>query len=335
MVGRLSRLAQAGQQMTGEQISEWQENRTKLLQMGREAVPAIAEFLQQSKDVDFGPEARQALGFGSARTAMFDALQQIGGSEALGAVLQTLQTTADPKEIALLARNLAQLEPEQHQAEILSAVREALNMAANKNLEGSDVGPLFEVLQKFGGAGAVSDLEQAAGQWKYYAAMALAQLPDGAGIPALARMVQDPNGASKGTRDAALQMIAQMASQYPDARAALLEQVRSEKVAPNLWPYLTGPLAGEQFQVQDSVFDSPTSLVNGSDLKTTHIAFGNQNFISAPAANFTPEQITQQMALIDELLAATSNPAALQALQQARSLLAKRNPQTASSEPPR
>jgi len=117
---------------------------------------------------------------------------------------------------------------------------------------------------------------------EYYATMALAQLPDGAGIASLARMVEDPNGAGKGTRDAALQMLAQMASQYPDARAALLEQVRSDKISPNMWPYLTSPLSGDQFQVQDSVLDGATNMVKGSDLRTTHIAFGNQNFISAP-----------------------------------------------------
>src|SRR5882724_669854 len=215
---------------------------------------------------------------------MFAALQQIGGPEALGVVLGTLQTTGDPKEIALLAKNLAQLEPEQHQGDVLNAVHEALAMAANKNLEGSDVGPLFEVLQKYGGASAVAELEQATGQWKYYATMALAQLPDGAGVPSLARMVQDPSGAGKGRWDAALQMLAELSSQYPDARAALLDQVRADKIPPNMWPYLTSPLAGDQFQVQDSVFEGAANLVKGSDLRSTHIAFGNQNFISAPAA---------------------------------------------------
>jgi hypothetical protein len=88
----------------------------------------------------------------------------------------------------------------------LNAVHEALGMAANKNLEGSGVGPLFEALQKFGGPSAVPDLEQATGQWKYYATMALAQLPDGAGIPSLIQMAQDGAGSGKSSRDVALQM---------------------------------------------------------------------------------------------------------------------------------
>jgi len=333
LVVSLSRLDQLGQPMTAEQAAEWQENREKLVQLGRDAVPAIAEFLQQNKDVDFGEDAGKALGFGSARTALFDALQQMGGPEAVSVMTDVLGATADPKEIALLARNLAQQDPDQYRGEVLNAVHEALTMAANKKLEGSDVGPLFEVLQKFGGAGAVADLDQATGHWKYYATMALAQLPDGAGIPTLARMAQDADGGSA-ARDAALQMLAQISSQYADARAALLEQVRSDKIPPNMWPYLTPPLAGDQFQVRDSTFGGITNMIQGSDLRTTHIAFGNQNFISAPVANLTPEQISRQTALIDELLSATSNPAAIQALQQSRALLAKRVPQTAASALP-
>src|SRR5262249_30256144 len=157
----------------------------------------------------------QAFGYNSARVAMFDALQQIGGPEAVSAMTGVLQTTADPKEIALLARNLAQQDPELYRGEVLNAVHEALTMAASKNLEGSDVGPLFEVLQKYGGPTAVADLEQVTGQWKYYSTMALAKLPDGAGVPSLIRMAQGTGGG----RDAALEMLAQLAATNPDAKA--------------------------------------------------------------------------------------------------------------------
>jgi hypothetical protein len=206
-------------------------------------------------------------------------------------------------------------------------------MAANKNLEGSDVGPLFEVLQKYGGVNAVPDLEQATGQWKYYATMALAQLPDGGGIPSLIRMAQDTTGPSKGSRDVAIQMLAQVSTQYPEARAALVEQVRTDKIPAWMWPYLSSPLAGDQFQVQDSV-DGTANLTKSSDLKTTHIASGNQNFISAPpAGGLTTQQIEQQTKLIDDLLAVTSNPAAVKALQQSKELLGRRLPQTAGAVP--
>ena len=303
--------------LTSERAGEWKQTLQQLVQQGAAGAAAIREYLEKNTDWVFGADAGKLTGYDSVRKAMFDALGQIGGPEALGVVLGTLQTTADPKEIALLAKNLAQLEPEQHQAEVLSAVHDALAMAADKNLEGADVGPLFEVLQKYGGA--ISQLEQATGQWKYYATMALAQLPDGAGIPSLKRMVQDPNGA-----DAALQMLAQMSAQYPEARAVLLDQVHSGKIAANIWPYLISPLAGDQFQVQDSAFDGTANLARGSEVRTTHISYGNQNVISAPDANLTPAQIDQQMKLVDELMAATSDPAALKALQQSKDQLSRR-----------
>jgi len=50
-----------------------------------------------------------------------------------------------------------------------------------------------------------------------------------------------------------------------------------------------------------------------------HIANGNQNFYSLPVS--ADGQLTQRIALIDQLLAVTSNPAAVVALQEARATL--------------
>src|SRR5207248_3099914 len=151
LVASLTRLDQSSSP-TAEQAAEWKTNLLQLVQQGATGVAAIREFLQKSVDMDFGQKGGQMLGYTSARAAMFDALQQIGGPEAVSAMTSVLQTTADPKEIALLAKNLVQQDAEQYRGEVLNAVHEALTMAANKNLEGSDVAPLFEVLQKYGGA---------------------------------------------------------------------------------------------------------------------------------------------------------------------------------------
>ncbi len=333
LVTGLARQDQPSGPLTPEAAAEWKANMQSLIQQGATGVAAIREFMQKSVDLDFGQAGQQLLGYSSARYAMFDALQQIGGPEALGVLLETMQTTAVPREIAYLAKNLEQQVPEQYQGDVLNAVRETLNMASAKNLGDADVGPLFEVLQRYGRASAIGDLEQAAGQWKYYATMTLAQLPDGAGVPSLIRMAQDPNS---GAKSAALEMLAQVATQYPDARAALVQQVRSDSIAPRMWPYLVSPLAGDQLQVQDSVLAGAANVVPSSDVKTTHIAFGNQNFISAPnPSGLTSDQIAQQTALIDELLRVTSNPEAIKALQDAKALLARRQPQTAALNPDR
>jgi len=54
-------------------------------------------------------------------------------------MLQTLQTTALPSEIALLARNLEQQAPGQYRQETLSAVNEVLAMAEKDQLAGSEL----------------------------------------------------------------------------------------------------------------------------------------------------------------------------------------------------
>ena len=184
------------------------------------------------------------------------------------------------------------------------------------------MGPLFDVLQKYGGANAVAELEQTSSQWKYYSAIALAQLPDGAGIPSLIKMVQDPNGGAV-KNVPALEMLVQAAGQNADASKALLDLVRANSINPRTWAYLAPVLAGDQVQILDPA-NSATLPSRTSDLRTYHIAAGNQNFYSAPAPNQTADQINQQVALIDNLLNATTDPTAVQTLQSTRTQLQQR-----------
>jgi hypothetical protein len=249
---------------------------------------------------------------------------------------QTLQTTSDPREIGLLSQYLEKQAPEQYRQETIMAAREALAMAVDGKLEGRDVAPLFEVLQKFGGSAAVSDLEQATSPWKYYATLALAQLPDGAGIPALIQMAREPEAGAKGTLVVALEMLAQVAPQFPEARTALIEQTRQNKIPPNLWPYVAASLAGDIYQYRDSVFGNTSGTQPAHELKTIHITVGNQNLYSAASPdNSDPARITQQVSLIDELLAATSDPNAANLLQQSRDSLQKRLLRAAAISPAR
>src|SRR5436190_11844436 len=95
LVASLSSLEKVGRAMTPEQAAEWKQNLQQLVQQGRDSVPAIAEFLRQNKDVDFGSGVSEALGYGSVRRAMFDALAQIGGPEGVAAAREVLQNSAD------------------------------------------------------------------------------------------------------------------------------------------------------------------------------------------------------------------------------------------------
>jgi len=324
LVNNLCRLDQPSVPKTQEQAAEWKEHLQALVQQGRDAVPAIIEFLKQNKDLDFDPSTSETIGYASVRGAMFDAMLQIGGPEGVSGMLQTLQTTADPREIALLAQNLETIEPEQHRQEAIKAAREALAMAAGGKLEEADVAPLFEVLHKYGDTSVVSELMQTAQQWNYYSAMALAKVPDGGGVPTLIEMAQSNSIG----RLSALQMLAQVSIMYPQAREALIDQARADKISPNMWPYLAPLLAGDQYHYQDSAFD-PLAREGDRAGNSAHVVFGNQHFLMAPAvANLTTAEINGRGALIDELQSVTSDPAALQAVQRSRDLLTRRMPQT-------
>src|SRR5260221_13133623 len=74
-------------------------------------------------------------------------------------------------------------------------------------------------------------------------------------------------------------------------------------------------LPGKKVQVESPPADAPIS-----GLRQFHIEAGNQNFYSLPAS--ANPQAAQTVAFIDQLLALTSNPAAITALQSARASLA-------------
>jgi len=274
-----------------------------------------------------GVKVGNLAGYTSLRQGLFDALREIGGPEALAVTRETLQTTADPKEIALLARNLETMEPGQHREEALAAARETLAQAATGQLHGLDVGPLFALLQTYGDVGVVADLEKALPQWSYYATMALEGLPDGQGVPELNRQVTDSALAGSAKNNFKFQVLAQLAPQYPEAAAALVEQAWLNHVAAYGWRNIIAGLTGDQYQFANPVLNINPPDPGTSGLKTYHIENGNQNFYSTPVVvSASAEQIAQRLALIDQLLAATSNSTVIQALQNARATLSASKP---------
>ena len=323
LVSSLTNLDFSHGPITRERAQQWKEGFQTLTQQGVTALPAIREFLEQNQDLNFAAVSGGGLlGQSSVRAALIDALQQIGGPEATALMLQTLQTTALPSEIALLARNLEQQAPGQYRQETLNAVTEVLAMAEKGQLAGWDVGALFQVLQNHGDATTAEALAQLQSKWNYYATMALAGLPGGEGVPSLIRQAQDASAGGK--RILAFQMLAQMATEYPDAGAALIEQARRNQIPEGAWRKIATGLAGDQYQIgMPPELSAGTSPLPG--LKTYHIESGNQNFYSLPLnANLPNDQISQRLALIDQLLAAASSPAAVEALKNAQALLGKK-----------
>ena len=84
---------------------------------------------------------------------------------------------------------------------------------------------------------------------------------------------------------------------------------------------------GDQYQINNPLINGAAPVANKPGLKTYHTEHGNQNFYSTPFVdNGSGEQVPQRLALIDQFLATTTNPAAIQALQQARANLAGNQP---------
>ncbi|PWU19240.1 MAG: hypothetical protein C5B50_07020 [Verrucomicrobia bacterium] len=317
-----------------EQATAWKQRLHLLIEQGPGAVSAIREFLSGNSDIDFGSAGKQLLGYPTARAAMIDALGQIGGQSSVDTMTELLGSTADPREIALLAQNLDKLQPGIYQAAALDAARQTLAMAAQGNLPSRDVAPLFELIQRYGGASAVSDLLQNAGQWNYYAMMTLGQLPDGAGISALTQVASGQAGAGSGAKIAALQMVAQAASQSDEARTFLVEQARQGAFSAYLWAALMPILAGDQMTFQNSAFEDPLAKVPSNELRMAHLSIGNQNYLTAPLGVMTADQAQRQMALIQALSDVTSDPEGRSALQQAKNLLQQRSAQFAAVPAP-
>jgi hypothetical protein len=171
-------------------------------------------------------------------------------------------------------------------------------------------------------------LEKAAGQWNYYGPIALGLLPDNAGVPSLIQMVQDPK-VTVSVRDAAFQMLAQLSDGSAEARAALVEQARLNAMSEFAWRITAPVLAGDRVGLLNSAFEDRGGLTQVGGVRTTSTS-DNQHFFSAPAA-VTPEQATQRIALIDELLSVTTGATATEILQQSRSALSRRLPEVATT----
>jgi hypothetical protein len=196
-------------------------------------------------------------------------------------------------------------------------------------MPGWDVGPLFQVLQSYGNASAVADLEKTASKWNYYSALTLASLPSGAGIPALVNLAQESSGS--GSRAAAREALAQVAVQYPEASAALVDLARSGQLSEKNWIAATSALEGTQFSIRNSGLDSAAVPV-GSGVKSYYLARSDQHFYSTPGwGGMSTPQIQQRIAIIDQLLAVTPSAAVAQALQNARTSLLRQGQQASAN----
>ena len=148
-------------------------------------------------------------------------------------------------------------------------------------------------------------------------------MPDGAGVPSLARMARDEGGRFDGSSGFALRMLAQLASQYPRAAQSLLELMSSSRVPDSAWPGIAAALGGEQMSYGNSYLSQGGFATNAVDLKTYHIPSNMQSYQSVNVSGgWSPDRIRKQLGLIDRFR--TASPAAAGMLEGTRNALAGR-----------
>jgi hypothetical protein len=289
--------------LTPEKIAAWKQGLAALKAQGAEAVPAILEYMAKNTDLNFDAVgASKDLGSSSLRMALLESLQSIGGQEGLNASLSVLQSTTDPKEIAYLAKSIDTQVPDQYRQEILSAVRETINMAGQGKLNGADVGPLFEALTKYGGAAAIADLESALSKFRYYSVMGLANTADNLGLKELMQMVNDPNSPFKSAANPALQVLAEHANESPEIKQMLMEKAKADAVPYSTWVSIIEALGGAQMH-----YGVPPGGPQAGD-KTWSLLNGPQFFYSSLNPNMTEADMTQRISTLSELAPLVKSP---------------------------
>jgi hypothetical protein len=304
-------------QVTAGQAQDWKQALQQLVRQGPAAVPAIKDLLAQNQDVRYaGVAGAGDLGFPSLRSGLIDALAQIGGPEATAAMLQILQSSIVPSDIADLAKGMGQAAAGQYQQEFLTAIRQQLFLAQQPQAShDTDVAPLFQVLTAEAASGAPvgEDIQQYGSAWAFYSAITLARLPDGTGLPALAQMAQTPGGG----QTVALDCLAQMAPANPQALDTLLNIATNGAAGDFALASVAPFLAGRQFALPSAADQIPP----GAMVQSVHMNSGNQNFLSYEVSN--PALAGQQMAVMDKLLEAIppADAGTLQALREQKAAL--------------
>ena len=301
-------------------VTRWEGSRTRLLHSGA-AAAAINEYLGTGAEILFSADGARLAGAGSMRAVLLNLLREIGGPEAETVLADALGTAQSPSEFRLIARNLEALTPGQHSTAILQAAQDFLDQVDSRNSVRMDPSPIFATLSQLAenATTAARIVAQANPKWGYYSAITLAALPGNAGVPYL---VQQNQERSAGASSLALEMLGQLSAGSPEARAALLEEVRADRLSAHDWSQLAPILGGERYQLADAVQDAVARGAIASGIKATHIIDGDQNFFVGPPVNgWSAQQLEIQIGVVDELIGVSSVGPARTALEQARNQL--------------
>lgn len=300
-----------------EEIKEINRLLQELRWQGQAGIMAIREFLESGQDVSFANfEGKSPPEYSSLRLALIDALAQTGGPEAAAYMASMLHTTTNPEELALLAKGLEQSSPGVYRAEIMKVVRVMLDQALKASPgQYPGLGRLFGIIQDYGDASIAADLEnmyrKGPSTFTEFALMALSKLPDGYGIPALLKIVNEMSGdpgAYGMTYDMALRYLAQASREYPEAGEALLRLAAANMISTSGLIQIATALGGTEYGLITK---------NSEFFLKSKAEMGGIRAIET----WSDAEIDQRLRLIDLLLRTNPQSAAVKALEEARKRL--------------
>jgi hypothetical protein len=178
----------------------------------------------------------------------------------------------------------------------------------------------------------LDDLRRETSQWWQYRLIALAGMPDGAGVPSLVAQASDPRIPVDQRSQLPFQLLAQAATNYAIAAESLVELTRSAEIPDRAWRSVAAALEGMHLQFPLQMFDQ-AAFVSAAGLpeeRTTRLGgfeagqLDVRYDLNDASKSWSDEQIDHQLTLIEKLLEVAKGAQAVEALQEAHSSLLRR-----------
>lgn len=206
----------------------------RLQLQGADALIPIRDFLLDAiRSGQVPPELRQAL---------LEVLLSLGLPEVEGVALQLLVSGPTAFEVMELGLYLEGVEPGKYSDAFLRAAEQAL-IEADPNM--MLPAGFFQLLGELGNEQTVLLLAEMPWHHQVYASIALASMQDGSG---LATLEQDALAFAAGQDSmhgrVAIQLLAQMGPQFPDAAASLIKLAEQGAIPHDVWPHVLDIVAG-------------------------------------------------------------------------------------------
>lgn len=286
---------------------------SKLILQGERIVPLITKLLDSSEDSHYwDKKGGQAVNYRSLRMGLINVLDEIGGPLAVATLSNILTETSDPAEIARVFLALEAHAPGIYSDSAMAAAIQGIESAAENIKPDSikKIGPLFEIIQNYGNESAVPILERISSVWPTYSIVALAKLPDGAGVPSLINRINNSDNYSKSESILALGLLAQASRNNVEASKILIDLAQKQQLSDQGFFKIGLALGGHELFFKSEFSDSINKSDRSNEFKDSiHKAQYQYLQHTIDAANDWPEEaISQRLELIQAILATNPSP---------------------------